>query len=69
MVRALLYPMILGLERIETTQLLRQTGVFQYLTGLPSYPEASTFRRVLLRVWPPAASRGCGLCTTACSTA
>jgi hypothetical protein len=25
---ALLYPMILGLERIETTQLLRQNGVF-----------------------------------------
>ena len=50
MVRALLYQMILGLERIETTQLLRQTGVFQYLNGLPSYPEASTFRRVLLRV-------------------
>ena len=68
MVRALLYPMILGLERIETTQLLRQTGVFQYLTGRPSYPEPTTFRRAL-RVWPTAASRGCGLCTTACSTA
>jgi hypothetical protein len=33
---ALRYPMILGLARIETTQLLRQHGVFQYLTGLPS---------------------------------
>lgn len=29
----LLYPMILGLERIESTQLLRQNGVFQYLTA------------------------------------
>ncbi len=38
MLLALLYPMLLGLERIETTQLLRQNGVFQYLTGLPSYP-------------------------------
>ena len=52
MVLALLYPMILGLERIEPTQLLRQNGVFQYLTGLPSYPEATTLRRFLLRVAP-----------------
>jgi len=49
---ALLYPMILGLERIETTQLLRQHGVFQYLTGLRAYPNPSTLRRFLLRVAP-----------------
>jgi hypothetical protein len=52
MVLALLYPMILGLERIETTHLLRQNGVFQYLTGLPNYPNATTLRRFLLRVAP-----------------
>jgi hypothetical protein len=52
MLLALLYPMILGLERIETTQLLRQNGVFQYLTGLPSYPDATTLRRFLLRAAP-----------------
>lgn len=52
MLLALLYPMILGLERSETTQLLRQNGVFQFLTGLPSYPEATTLRRFLLRVAP-----------------
>lgn len=50
---ALLYPMILGLERIESAQLLRQNGVFQYLTGLPSYPDATTLRRFLLRLAPP----------------
>ena len=54
MVLALLYPMILGLERIETTQLLRQNGVFQHLTGLPSYPDATTLRRFLVRVGPSA---------------
>lgn len=54
MLLSLLYPMILGLERLETTQLLRQNGVFQYLTGLPSYPEATTLRRFLLRVAPTA---------------
>lgn len=54
MLLALLYPTILGLERIETTQLLRQNGVFQYLTGLPSYPDATTLRRFLLRIAPAA---------------
>jgi len=52
MLLALLYPMVLGLERIETTQLLRQNGVFQYLTGLPSYPDATSLRRFLLRIAP-----------------
>jgi len=54
MLLALLYPMFLGLERLETTQLLRQNGVFQYLTGLPSYPDATTLRRFLLRAAPTA---------------
>lgn len=57
MLLALLYPMILGLERIESTQLLRQNGVFQFLTGLPSYPEATTLRRFLLRAAPDALPR------------
>ena len=57
MLLALLYPMVLGLERIETSQLLRQNGVFQYLTGLPSYPDATSLRRFLLRVAPKAVPR------------
>lgn len=57
MLLALLYPMVLGLERIETTQLLRQNGVFQYLTGLRSYPDATTLRRFLLRAAPTALPR------------
>ena len=35
---ALLYPLILGLGRIETTEPLRYNGVFHYLAGLPGYP-------------------------------
>jgi Transposase DDE domain group 1 len=46
---ALVYPIILGLGRIETTQLLRRNGVFQYLTGLPAYPDPQTLRRFLGR--------------------
>lgn len=57
MLLALLHPIILGLERIETTQLLRQNGVFQYLTGLPGYPEATTLRPFLLRGAPTAPPR------------
>jgi Transposase DDE domain group 1 len=52
MLLALLYPMFLGLERIEMTSLLRENGVFQYLAGLPSYPNPTTLRRFLLRVAP-----------------
>jgi hypothetical protein len=54
MLLAVLYPMILGLERIETTQLLGQNGVYQYLTGLQSYPNPTTLRRFLLRIAPTA---------------
>lgn len=52
MISALIYPMILGLERLETTHLLTRNGVFQYLTGLPIYPIATTLRRFLLRLAP-----------------
>lgn len=54
---AVLYPMILGLGRIETTQLLQKNGVFQYLTGLQSYPDPTTLRRFLLRIAPTAFPR------------
>src|SRR3989454_7019448 len=64
MLLALLYPMILGLERIETAQLLRQNGVFQYLTGLPSYPDATTLRRFLAGC-ADGAAESCALCTAA----
>ena len=49
MIEALLYPLILGLGRVETTEPLRRNGVFQYLAGLPRYPAATTLRRFLER--------------------
>jgi len=48
-IEALLYPLILGLGRIETTEPLKRNGVFQYLAGLPGYPEATSLRRFLQR--------------------
>ncbi len=49
---ALIYPISLGLGRIETSHLLKHNGVFQYLTGLPTYPNPTTLRRFLLRMAP-----------------
>jgi hypothetical protein len=49
---ALIYPIALGLGRIETTHLLQHNGTFQYLTGLPAYPDPTTLRRFLLRMAP-----------------
>jgi len=54
---ALLYPIMLGLGRIETFHLLKHNGVFQYLTGLPAYPNPTTLRRFLIRMAPLALNK------------
>ena len=48
MLLALIYPIVLRLDRIETASLLRSNGTFQYVTGLPSFPDPQTLRRFLL---------------------
>ena len=52
MILSLVYPIILGLDRLETTSLLRSNGTFQYLTGLPTYPSPQSLRRFLLQAAP-----------------
>jgi hypothetical protein len=47
MIMALVYPLVLGLDRLETASFLRSNGTFQYLTGLPSFPDPQTLRRFL----------------------
>ena len=47
MILALVYPIVLGLDRLETASFLRSNGTFQYLTGLPSFPDPQTLRRFL----------------------
>jgi hypothetical protein len=47
MVLALSWPIILGLDRLESASLLRSNGTFQFLTGLPSFPDPQTLRRFL----------------------
>ena len=36
------------MDRLETASFLRSNGTFQYLTGLPSFPDPQTLRRFLL---------------------
>jgi hypothetical protein len=48
----LVYPIVLGLDRLETASFLRSNGTFQYLTGLPSFPDPQTLRRFLLQAPP-----------------
>ena len=52
MIMALVYPVILGLDRLETASFLRCNGTFQYLTGLQSYPDPQSLRRFLLQAAP-----------------
>src|SRR5256884_4696847 len=52
MILSLVYPLILGLARLETASLLRSNGTFQYLSGLPSYPTPQSLRRFLLQAAP-----------------
>ena len=48
MILALIYPIVLVLDRLETASFLRFNSTFQYLTGLPSFPDPQTLRRFLL---------------------
>ena len=48
MILALTWPIILGLDRVESASLLRFNGTFQFLTGLQSIPDPRTLRRFLL---------------------
>src|ERR1700687_6019396 len=48
MILALVCPLVLGLDRLETASFLRTNGTFQYLTGLQSFPDPQTLRRFLL---------------------
>lgn len=52
MVLALIYPVLLGLDRLQTASFLRGNGTFQYLTGFQSYPDPQTLRRFLWQAPP-----------------
>ena len=61
-VLAILYPVVLGLTRLEAAYSLRSNGIFQYLTGRPQFPNPSTLRRFLAHA-PTAWARQLGALT------
>lgn len=46
---SLLYPIILGLSRLEISRMLGHNGVFKMLIGLSRFPNPTTLRRFLVR--------------------
>jgi hypothetical protein len=52
LILAVLYPLVLGLDRVEAASFLRANGVFHYLTGLPQFPNPTTIRRFLTHAAP-----------------
>ena len=46
---SLLYPIILGISRIEISKMLGNNGVFKMLIGLSGFPNPVTLRRFLIR--------------------
>jgi hypothetical protein len=48
MILALVYPLVLGWDRLEAASFLRSNGTLPYRTGLPSFPDPQTLRRFLL---------------------
>jgi mannose-6-phosphate isomerase-like protein (cupin superfamily) len=46
---SLLYPVILGVSRIEVSKMLGNNGVFKMLIGLNRFPNPTTLRRFLVR--------------------
>lgn len=46
---SLMYPIVLGLSRIEIAKLLGHNGVFKLLIGLDRFPDPTTLRRFLIR--------------------
>jgi hypothetical protein len=68
MIMALVYPIILGLDRLETASFLRSNGTFQYLTGLPSYPDPQAYGDFCCRLRPTSGNNYTGSMINCCSS-
>ena len=52
LILALIYAIIMGLRRINKTEILQYNGVFLEMLGLSQFPDQSTLRRFLKRLSP-----------------
>ena len=68
MIMALVYPVILGLDRLETASLLRSNGTFQYLTGLRAIPTRKAYGDFCCRPRPNSGNNYTGSVITCCSS-
>ena len=53
LILALLYAIIMGLKRINKTEILQYNGFFLEILGLSRFPDQTTLRRALKRLSPP----------------
>ncbi|MCG2714035.1 MAG: transposase [Candidatus Omnitrophica bacterium] len=54
LILALLYAIIMGLKRINKTEILQYNGFFLEILGLSRFPDQTTLRRFLKRLSPQA---------------
>ncbi len=54
MIMTLLYVLIVGLQRVNKTEILQYNGLFLALVGLKRFPDQTAFRRFLIRLSPAA---------------
>ena len=54
LILSIIYAIIAGLGRINTTRILKYNSSFQDIVGLRSFPSSTTLRRFLLRLTPKA---------------
>ena len=52
MILAILYAMIVGMDRVNETQILQYNGAFQKVVGLDRFPDQTAIRRFLKRLTP-----------------
>src|SRR3989304_883872 len=52
LILSILYAIIMGLKRINKTEILQYNGTFLTILGLSQFPDQSTLRRFLKRLYP-----------------
>lgn len=52
MILAILYAMIVGMDRVNETQILQYNGAFQKVVGLDRFPDQTAIRKFLKRLTP-----------------
>ena len=68
MIMALVNPVILGLDRLETASFLRSNGTFQYLTACRAIPTPKAYGDFCCKLRPNSGNNYTGSMTDCCSS-